>query len=79
MEPFKKTQDTILEYLMSERDSFTFKELKEDIFKNGGCMRVAPNYTVREYLHTFEIKGKLKYIPKRDEYLNLHRNLLKSE
>lgn len=63
---FKRSQTIVLNYL--EKQEFTFDDLKRYILEHGGSMRVAPNYTVREYLHDFELKGKIMYIPKTDQY-----------
>jgi len=36
---------------------FTYFELSQEILKRGGCLRVAPNYSILEYLQRLEYHG----------------------
>ena len=51
-------------------EPFTYSELAKEILKDGGLLRVAPNYSVLEYLSRLEYHGIIErfgahYIPRK--------------
>lgn len=52
---------TVQAFLM-QRSKFTNEEVKQEIIKRGGVMRVSTCVTVKEYLNEFKHNGILKYV-----------------
>ena len=56
---FKVTNKLVLSYLGQE--SFRLSELEEEIYSIGAPMRIAPAYTVREYLNDLQEDGFISF------------------
>jgi len=65
---YKIAKEIVKEYI-SKETIFIYDELLENIKKSGGVLRIAPKYTIKQYLDFYESKSIIKYIPKNDEYI----------
>lgn len=50
---------TVIDFL-KKKESFTMKELEDEIIKRGGIFRIAPNYPVRDFIKELEYDGLLE-------------------
>lgn len=68
--------DTVEEFVKRNKP-FTYTVLANEILNRGGCLRVAPNYTVLEYLARLEYHGIVRkigvwYIPNYEKYKEVY-------
>ena len=56
---FEQTNNLVLSY--TSRHSFRLDKLESDIRSRGLPMRIAPGYTVRNYINDLEDEGLLKH------------------
>ena len=67
-----------VEEFIKRNKLFKYTELANEILKKDGCLRVAPNYTVLEYLSRLEYHGIVKkigvyYIPDYQKYKEIYK------
>lgn len=58
-DPMKVAFWTIIDFL-KKKESFTMKELEDEIIKRGGIFRITPNYPVRDFVKELEYDGLLE-------------------
>ena len=67
---YELTRNAVTEFISREK-SFKFEDLRKEIINKSGSeiLRVAPNYTVKEYLSSFEDEGKIRFEPATEKYV----------
>ena len=62
---------TALEVVKSklrEKQDFSFEELQKDILAQGGVLRIAPGFTVGEYVAELEEDGFIEFDPVKGQF-----------
>ena len=62
---------TALEVVKSklrEKQDFSFEELQNDILNKGGVLRIAPGFTVGEYVTELEEDGFIEFDPAKGQF-----------
>jgi len=67
---YKIAKDIVDNYINS-KESFTYPDLKNEIKKKSGGMKVAAAVTIQDYLSNIESENLLKYIPKDQRYVRV--------